>query len=141
MLAKPNGISALIKLVIVIQAVIAGVYTCLAIYMLLRVPPWPEPESFKYQKWMLGIMLVGFTVIVPWVSFLGLIRSKPWGRNLALFFVWFNLVAIIGSNMEHRMWPDKSEITIGLFFVLFAILLSQKPVCQFFQRPSNGITT
>ena len=62
---------------------------------------------------------------------------KSWGRSLALFFIWLNLIAIIGGHLEERTWPETSEIAIGLFLASFAIVLFRKSVSQFFEHADN----
>jgi hypothetical protein len=127
----------LIKAVIAGQLLIAMSYTGLASYMLA-----PDQQSARAQLYglhapLINIILVGFMVVVPWFALGALTKSKPWGRDLALFFVWLNLIAISGGNLERHTWPDKSELAIGLFFSFFAILLSLKPVRRYFQRPTE----
>lgn len=83
---------------------------------------------------LVNVMLIGFMVVVPWLALGALAKSKPWGRDLALVFIWLNLIAISGGNLERHTWLDKSELAIGLFFIFFAIMLFLRPVRRFFLR-------
>jgi hypothetical protein len=135
-LGKTSDAPGLVKAVIAAQALTAVTYTCLAIYPLKRLTlePIEAGTSSRFHHWMLNSAMVGFTVIVPWVAFGALVKGKPWGRNLALFFAWFNTIAIVGANLEHDTRPAPSEVAAGLFFISFYIALFLKPVRQFFQR-------
>ena len=127
----------LIKAVIAGQLLIAMSYTGLASYMLVSDQQSARAQLAGPHALLVNIVLIGFMVVIPWLALGALAKSKPWGRNLALFFVWLNLIAISGRNLERHTWPDKSELAIGLFFVFFAILLFLKPVRQYFQRPTE----
>jgi len=85
--------------------------------------------------------MVGFTIVLPWLSFLGLLMYKSWGRSLALFFIWLNLIAIIGKHLEDRTWPETSEIAMGLLLASFAIVLFRKVLCQLFEQSDGRITS
>ena len=86
---------------------------------------------------LVNIMLIGFMVVVPRFALAALAKSKPWGRDLALVFVWLNVIAISGGNLQRHTSPDKSELAIGLFFIFFAVLLFLKPVREYFQPPTK----
>lgn len=105
----------LIKAVIAVQLLIAVSYTGLAAYMLAS-----DKQSVQLSGLhapLVNVMLIGFMVVVPWLALGALAQSKPWGRGLALLFVWLNLIAISGGNLERHTWLDKSELAIGLFFL------------------------
>jgi hypothetical protein len=127
----------LIKAVIAGQLLIAMSYTGLASYMLVSDRQSAREQLSGLHAPLIDIMLVGFMVVVPWLAFGALAKSKPWGRDLALIFVWLNLIAISGGNLERHTWPDKSELAIGLFFIFFTILLFLKPVRGYFQRSTE----
>ena len=82
---------------------------------------------------MVNIALIGFMVVVPWLAFGALLKSKSWGWGLAMTFALYNLIAIVSPHITDRTWPEKSEILIGLFFVVFAIWLQVPPIRRFFQ--------
>lgn len=127
----------LIKAVIAGQLLIAMSYTGLASYMLVSDRQTARAQLSGQHALPFDIIFLGFMVVVPWLAFGALAKSKPWGRDLALIFVWLNLIAISGGNLERHTWPDKSELAIGLFFSFFAILLFLKPVRRYFQRPTE----
>jgi hypothetical protein len=138
-LAKKDDAPRLVKALIAVQALTAVSYTCLAIYLLkgFTQEPIEAGTSSGFHGWMPASALVGLMVIIPWVAFGALVRGKPWGRNLAVFFALLNVIAIVGANLERHTRPETSEVAVALFFISFSIMLFLRPVGQFFQ-PYDG---